>query len=179
VPDRPLVRRRTAVLTAAAAVLATGCDHGDDIGATPPGHTPSATVSSSASSSASGSASSAPVRTPDEALVDSTIGQLVAAYGVVVTARRLKPLRRPLAPLARAHRRHVEVLEGELEGWTAPVLADRTAALQAVHRAEKQLHAALVDAATRAESGALARLLASMSASVTQFLATLPPEAAP
>lgn len=170
-PDRPLVRRRTAVLTMAATVLATGCDHGDDIGATPPGRSPSTSASTSASSP------SAPVRTPDEALVDTTIEQLLAAYGVVVTARSFKPLRKPLAPLARAHRRHVEVLEGELEGWTAPVLADRTAALQAVHRSEKQLHAALVDAATRAESGALAKLLASMSASVTQFSATLPPAA--
>ena len=73
---------------------------------------------------------------------------------------------------------HGAMLPARLQGWTAPVLADRAAALKAVHRSEKELHAALVDAATRAESGALAKLLASMSASITQFLATLPPEAA-
>ena len=52
-------------------------------------------------------------------------------------------------------------------------------ALRQVRRGEKQLQAALVDAAGRAESGALAELLASISASVTQFLATLPSEVTP
>ena len=47
--------------------------------------------------------------------------------------------------------------------------------LRRVRRSERGLQAALVDAADRAESGALARLLASMSASVTQHLALLPP----
>jgi len=166
VPDRPLLRRRTAVLGLAATVLATGCDHGDDIGTSSPSKTPSTPAPST----------SAPAQTPDEVLVDTTIDQLTTAYGVVVTARRFKSLRQPLAPLVKAHRRHVEVLEGELEGWTAPELADPDTALQAVRRSEKKLHAALVEAAGKAESGALAKLLASMSASVTQFLVALPPE---
>jgi hypothetical protein len=182
VPDAPRVRRRTALAGAlgslAATVLASGCDHGDDIGAKPTG-TGSSTGSSTASSTPTSSPSeSEPARTPDEELVDATLEQLTAAFGVLVTARKLKPLRQPLAPLVRAHRRHVEVLDGDLEGWTAPVLADTASALQAVHRSEKQLRSALVDAAGRAESGALAKLLASMSASVTQFVATLPTEAA-
>ena len=42
-------------------------------------------------------------------------------------------------------------------------------------RRSEEAPGGLVDAAGRAESGALARLLASMSASVTQHLATLPP----
>jgi len=172
VPDRPLVRRRTAVLGLAATVLATGCDHGDDIGAPPPSERPSGSESSSTA------AAPTPDETPDETLVDTTIEQLTTAFAVVVTARRFKPLRQPLAPLAKAHRRHVEVLEGDVEGWTAPALSDPATALQAVHRSERQLQAALVDAAGRAESGALAKLLASMSASVTQFLATLPAEVA-
>jgi hypothetical protein len=176
VPDHPLVRRRTAVLGLAATVLVTGCDHGDDIGGGP--STGSSTGSSTDSSTDSTPTTSAPALTPDEELVDATVEQLTTAYGVLVTARKLKPLRQPLAPLVRAHRRHVEVLEGDLEGWTAPVLADAPSALQAVRRSEKQLQAALVDAAGRAESGALAKLLASMSASVTQFAATLPPAAA-
>jgi hypothetical protein len=172
VPDALRVRRRAALAgalgSAAATVLASGCDHGDDIGA-PPAEATSSTPSGSPSESQ-------PARTPDEELVDATLDQLTAAFGVLVTARKLKPLRQPLAPLVRAHRRHVDVLDGDLEGWTAPVLADAATALQAVHRSEKKLQAALVDAAGRAESGALAKLLASMSASVTQFVATLPTE---
>jgi hypothetical protein len=173
--DVPPVRRRTALAgalgSAAATLLAAGCDHGDDIGTPPAGSNPSSASPSSASPTAS-------ARTPDEALVDSTIDQLTAAFGVLVTARQFRELRRPLAPLVRAHRRHVEVLEGALEGWVAPTLADPAAALQAVRRSETQLHAGLVDAAGRAESGALAKLLASMSASVTQYVASLPSDVA-
>jgi hypothetical protein len=48
--------------------------------------------------------------------------------------------------------------------------------LRLVRQSERRLHVTLVDAAGRAESGALARLLASMSASVTQHLSVLPSE---
>jgi hypothetical protein len=177
VPELPTVRRRTALVGAvgsvAATVLAGGCDHGDDIGGPLSTSSPAATQSSSSSPS-----SSAASQTPDEALVDDTIQQLTAAYGVLVTARRFRPLRRPLTPLLRAHRRHVEVLDGDVEGWVAPTLADPAAALVAVHRSEKRLQAALVDGAGRAESGELAKLLASISASVTQYLVALPAEVA-
>lgn len=169
-PDRPLVRRRTAVLGLAATVLATGCDHGDDIGGPAPSTSPSSTTPSPSAPE------QMPDQTPDETLVDTTVEQLDAAYGVVMAARRLRPLRQPLAPLAKAHRRHLEALEAGREGGPLPVPAGPAAALQAVHRSERQLQALLVDAAGRAESGALAKLLASMSASVTQFLATLPAE---
>ncbi|HET6939615.1 MAG TPA: hypothetical protein VFI19_13455 [Nocardioides sp.] len=174
-PDVPPVRRRTALAGAlgsvAATVLAAGCDHGDDIGSPPASSGPSATSQSSPPSSA-------PAETPDEALVDSTIEQLNAAVGVLVAARRFPALRRPLAPLIRAHRRHVEVLEGEVQRGVSPTLGDQAAALAAVHRSERQLQGELVVAAGRAESGALAKLIASMSASVTQFLVALPPEGA-
>jgi hypothetical protein len=173
--DVPPVRRRTALAGAlgsvAATVLAAGCDHGDDIGKPQTGSNPSATAPSPASPTTS-------AQTPDEELVDSTVEQLTAAFGVLVAARRFRDLRRPLTPLVRAHRRHVEVLEGDLEGFVAPTLADPAAALQAVRHSETQLHAGLVDAAGRAESGALAKLLASMSASVTQYVASLPSEVA-
>jgi hypothetical protein len=175
VPDPPPVRRRTALAgvfgSVAATVLAAGCDHGDDIGSPPASSSPSARSSSSPSSSA-------PAATPDETLVDSTIEQLNAALGVLVAARRFPALRRPLAPLVRAHRRHVEVLEGELQAGVSPTPTDPAAALQAVHHSERRLQGELVAAAGRAESGALAKLLASMSASVTQFLVALPPEVA-
>jgi len=175
VPEVPPVRRRTALAGAfgsvAATVLAAACDHGDDIGSSPATSSPSATSPSSTSSSA-------PTESTDETLVDSTIEQLNAAFGVLVAARRFPALRRPLAPLVRAHRRHVEVLEGELQAGVSPTLADPAAALHAVHRSERRLQGELVAAAGRAESGALAKLLASMSASVTQFLVALPPEVA-
>jgi hypothetical protein len=177
VPDVPTVRRRTALAGAfgsvAATVLAGGCDHGDDLGSPPGTSSPSP---KSPSSPLSASSSDAAARTPDEALVDGTIEQLTAAYAVLVSARRFRALRRPLAPLVLARRRHVEVLDGHLAHGVAPTPADPAAALQAVRRSERQLQGALVDAAGRAESGALAKLLASMSASVSQHLATLPPE---
>jgi len=172
VPDRPFVRRRTALagaLGSIGALVLTACDHGDDIGSPPAGSSPSAP-------SASPPSSTAPAQTPDEALVDRTIEQLDAALAVLLTARRFPALRRPLAPLVRAHRRHIEVLEGERESGAGPAPANQAAALEAVHHSERLLQGALVDAAGRAESGALAKLLASMSASVTQFVIALPPE---
>jgi hypothetical protein len=94
---------------------------------------------------------------------------------VVRAARRFRQLRPALAPLLHAHRTHVEALEGELAGDSpATRPADALAAVEAVRVSETQLQATLVDASGRAESGALAKLLASMSASVTQHLAALP-----
>ena len=168
-PDRPLapptLGRRTAVLGLAATVLVAGCDHGDDIGA----------PASRAGPSSADASASASAQTPDEALVDDVLGALGAALGTLAAARHQRPLRAPLAPLLRAHRRHVGVLEGESDATaSSPVHADAAAALVAVRRSELQLRATLVDAAGRAESGALAKLLASMSASVTQHVAVLP-----
>jgi hypothetical protein len=171
VPDRPLVSRRSALAgalgSAALSVLAAGCDHGDDIGDSPASSSPSPRGSASASASS---------QTPDEALVAQVLGQLTGAFGVLVTARKLAPLRPVVAPLVRAHRRHVAVLDGDVSGWVAPVIADPAEGLHAVRRSEQRLQVALADAAAKAESGALARLLASMSASVTQYLAALPTE---
>jgi hypothetical protein len=163
VVDRPLVRRRTAVAGAlggaAVAVLATACDNGDDL--VPPESGPSGSTAATSTS--------APEQTADELLVDEVLGQLSAAL-----------LRQALGPILRAHRRHIEALEGELPGETAAATPpDAAAALGAVRGSERQLQASLVDAAGRAESGALARLLASMSASVTQHFSLLPPEVAP
>ena len=169
-PGRPLVHRRTALAGLAATVLVAGCDNGDEIAP------PSAT--GSPSSTTAGPSPSAAEQTPDEALVDATVEQLRAAFGLLVVARTLPPLRPVVVPLIRAHRRHVEVLEGDLQGGASPVLTDPAQALRAVRRSERALHATLVDAAGRAQSGALAALLASMSASVTQHLALLPPEVA-
>jgi hypothetical protein len=174
VVDRPLVRRRTALGGAlgglAVAALATGCDHGDDLA---PPQADSSTATTTASSEA-------PEQTPDEALVDAVLSQLTTALAVAINSWKVPQLRQSVAPLVRAHRRHVKVLEGELPYESPPgPPPDPATALHAVRAGEKGLQTALVDAAGRAESGALARLLASMSASVTQYLLVLPAEVAP
>jgi hypothetical protein len=148
-------------------MLAAGCDTGNDLAPPSGGPTPSTSATTHE-------------QTPDETLVDDVLDDLAAAVDVVVAARAFRALRQSLAPLLRAHRAHVDVLEGEIDaGSDAEAPANADAALLAVRRSERALQASLVDAAQRAESGALARLLASMSASVTQHLAVLPAEAAP
>jgi hypothetical protein len=169
VVDRPLVRRRTAVAGAlgglAVAVLAAGCDHGDDLA-------PPQADSSSATATPSSQASD---QTPDEALVDEVLGRLTHAVLVLTHARKAPQVGKAFVPLIVAHRRHISVLEGDLPDKAPPgPPPDPAASLHTVRRSEHQLQAALADAAVRAESGALARLLASMSASVTQYVAVLP-----
>jgi hypothetical protein len=167
VADRPLVRRRTAILGLAAAFFVAGCDHGDDIGE----------PTSSPSPSAGTSSPSAPEQTPDEALVDDVLVELGSALTVLVHARKVPVLRQPLLPMVRAHRRHVEALGGKSPVEPPGPVPDPAVSLREVRRSEQQLQASLVDAAGRAESGALAKLLASMSASVTQHLAAFPKKA--
>jgi len=173
VPRRPLaaasVGRRTALLGLAATALAAGCDHGDDIGDPTGGGTPSTAPSTSEPTASS------PPPTADQTLVDEVLADLGAALGVLASARRTPSLRPVVTPIQRAHRHHVQSLDGELP--TASDGAGSAFGLDDVHRSERRLQAALVDAAGRAESGALAKLLASISASVTQHLATLPVEA--
>lgn len=168
-PDRPLVRRRTVVTGLAATFLAAGCDNGDEIA--PP---------ESSGSPSAGSESPAEPESQDEALVEDVVGALFGAIDVLVAARRVAPELRPsMTPILRAHRQHVEVLEGEgAASAPSPGPGDAASALRDVRRSERRLHVTLVDAAGRAESGALARLLASMSASVTQHLSLLPSEVA-
>ncbi len=147
--------------------ITAGCDPGEDLAPPEDDETPSP--------------SAVPDQpTPDEALVEAVLGQLTAALAVLAKARKSPLLRRTLTPLVKAHRRHVQVLEGELTDEAPPGPSpDPQAMLLLVRRGERDLQAELVDAAERAESGALARLLASMSASVTQHLAVLPREVAP
>jgi hypothetical protein len=71
-----------------------------------------------------------------------------------------------LTGLAALHAAHIDALDG-----TPPRDGRRRGVDPAVvRRHERQLQARLVDAAMAAESGALARLLASMSAAVSQRL---------
>ena len=175
VPDRPRLSRRSAVgllgagLTAAAAAA---CDPGKDIASSP---SPSASPSASPSPSRT-AADHLPSAAPDgdDELVASVLDQLAAAYGALVIARRFPTLRKALTPLLKAHRAHAAALGEDKVDWEAPTYADPAAALAGVRAAEQQLRSALVDAAGKADSGALARLLASASASVAQHLQTLP-----
>ena len=168
-PAEPTLGRRSAVLVLAAGAVLAGCDHGDDIGE--PHADRSSTPSGSPSTSASSRpAPSSPGQTPDQALVAEVVGRLNEAVGVLVSARTRPDLRQLLTPLLRAHRQHLEALDGQVD----PPSGAPRATLQQARRSEKQLQSALVEAAGKAESGALAKLLASMSASVTQHLDAMP-----
>jgi hypothetical protein len=167
-PAAPTVGRRAALLGLAATLVAAGCDTGDDLGEPDPTGSPSPSASTAEE----------PDQTPDEALVDDVLARLTAALAVLAQARRAPLLRQPVTQLLRSHRRHVEVLEGEPAEPAPPGPSpDPAASLRSVRRSETDLQAALVDAAGRAESGALAKLLASMSASVAQHVALLPEQA--
>lgn len=97
---------------------------------------------------------------PDEALVDEVVDRIA---GTAARSGRVPEL-------TGMHAAHLAALDAE-----APVA---TAAPRAqLRRAERELRDYLEDAAMRADSGPLARLLASMSASVAQHLAALTPEA--
>ncbi|MFC7494855.1 MULTISPECIES: hypothetical protein [unclassified Nocardioides] len=98
---------------------------------------------------------------PDEVLVDEVVAQVTAT--AALTGRE--------PALTEMHTAHLAALEAE-----APTAA--AASRKQLRRAERDLQEFLVDAAMRAESGPLARLLASMSASVAQHLAALPGEQA-
>lgn len=93
---------------------------------------------------------------PDVALVDGVLHELGQALRLATAAG--------LADLVTLHRAHIDAL-----GGAAPTTGPgRPAEPAAVRKRERRLQAHLVEAAVAAESGALARLLASMSAAVAQ-----------
>jgi hypothetical protein len=107
---------------------------------------------------------------PDTALVEEVVAGIgETAAMVAATRRRHRDLRGPLRLFVHLHTAHLEALEAPAP---APLLDGRPG-LDQVRRAEKRLQGQLADAAVRAESGALARLLASMAAAVAQHLAVL------
>ena len=98
------------------------------------------------------------------------------ALAVVSVARRFPRLERTAAQLARTHRAHLRVLGAEAEESTAVAEpASASAALTQVRAEEERLQRRLASAAIEVQSGALARLLASMSAAGAQHVAALPP----
>jgi hypothetical protein len=160
--------RRGALGGALGLVLVSACDVDDlrppEDGTTPvPSPTPGATGT--------------PEPDADTALAEDTSYDMASAQVIVDGVRRSFPrLRGRLQPLARMHRAHLAVLEPPQDrSIPAPDLGATPAeALERVRTAEHALQRTLASAAVEAQSGALARLLASMSASVSQHLAVLP-----
>lgn len=119
---------------------------------------------------------------PDQAVVVAALAALDLRVAALGAARDAYPrLRRPLSALAAMHLAHRGVLEPAPPSRATPasppgagVGPTPTGALRRIRTAEMAYQRSLVDAALAARSGPLARLLASMSASVGQQLAVLP-----
>jgi len=152
---RPTATRRTALALGAAGLVAVaGCDGDDE--PTPDGRSPAAD--------------------PDGALVDRVLAELAGITALVAqVGRRHAKLRAPMADLRRLHEAHTKALDGSpaTDPGAARVPSRPAEALALVRRRELGLQRRLVDAAVSAESGTLARLLASMSAAVSQRLAAM------
>ena len=102
--------------------------------------------------------STTPEADPDTALVEAVLVDLGRAERVASAAGQ--------PDLAALHRAHIEALDGP-----EPSTGAQRATDEQVQRNEVRLHQVLTDAAVAAESGALARLFASMAAAVSQRLA--------
>ncbi|GAA4757577.1 hypothetical protein GCM10023350_48940 [Nocardioides endophyticus] len=97
---------------------------------------------------------------PDQDLIDRVLDELAGAEQLATAAG--------VSELALLHRTHIEALDG-----TPPSPSPGSATMAALQRTERRLQSQLVDASLAAESGGLARLLASMSAAVSQRLVAL------
>jgi hypothetical protein len=127
--------------------------------------------------SATGSETPAPTPTedPDAALVDRVLVELDEVSALVTAAARFPRLRASMRTLGELHAAHRDALDGEPVTGRSPVaFAGAAEALRRVRAREQQTQRRLAGWAVAAESGALARLLASMSAGVAQQLAVLP-----
>jgi hypothetical protein len=125
---------------------------------------------------ASGRASSAGPDDPDAGLVEDVVGDIGVTWQLVESLRRRHDsLRRPLAGLAEVHEAHLRALGSNTRPGRGSV--PRGSARQALVqlRARELRHQRLLASrAGAAQSGRLARLLASMSAAIAQQLAVLP-----
>jgi hypothetical protein len=128
----------------------------------------------------SASPSSAAPDPEDTLLVAGMVESLTAASELVRAVVAATPaLGEPLLPLAQAHDEHRAVLQAALPERTdadiaqPPAPTGRRAGLRSVRRSERLLLHSTREAALAARSGDLARVLASVAASTTQFLAVL------
>ncbi len=168
-PPAPVSTTRRGLLLcgAGAGLLLAGCS-ADDGPAPAPGR--------SLSPATTGGPDGADETTDDADLVGQAREALAAAAALVAASRRSVPaLRVPLAPLLALHEAHAEALGQPLDlPRPAPRPAPADPLLGLVRDREEQLQARLADLALAADSGALARLLASMSAGLAQRLVRLP-----
>jgi hypothetical protein len=171
VAPRAAVASRRATLGGALASLAAvaSCDLAPS--ADRPGE-----AAGTASDTRSGGPKSSTSADPDAALVDSVLAELGELSGLVAAGSTYASLRTPLRALSELHAAHVEALDGEPAVGEAPTVAfaGPSDALRRVRAREQQAQRRLAGWAVAAESGALARLLASMSAGVAQHLTVLP-----
>jgi hypothetical protein len=158
---RPTPLSRRGVLAGgvgALAVLATGCDAVDDVlGGDEPSGAPGAVTPT------------APAADADSALVEETAaaiaetGALAAAVGAAVPGLAQVGRR-----LSRLHEAHATELGWSGAAAARPPRTGGAAALRRLLGAESRLQDQLAAAALKAESGALAQVLASMAAAVAQ-----------
>jgi hypothetical protein len=118
---------------------------------------------------------------PDAVLVDDVLAELTSLGALSASvAQRFPRLREPARALVDLHAAHREALGDEVAAGPAedvgesPRPEDATAALRLLRTRELRAQRHLVDWSVAAESGALARLLAAMSAGIAQQVATLP-----
>lgn len=164
VSDTPLPRatRRGALGGALIGLVATGCDLGGP-GSESPGPTPGTPV---------GTPSDA-AEDPDESLVARVRHRVGEADALVRAAATGRPgLAADLAGFRRLHRHHLDALPGDGRLPRSRRLRGSAAAARSrVRSQEHRLQGFLADSAVAAQSGALAALLASMSAALAQQLA--------
>jgi hypothetical protein len=165
VPARVSTTRRGALSGALGLVVLTACDV-DDL--RPP--------EDEAQPTPSPSTTSTPEPDADTVIAEDAAHAIAAAALAVAAVRRDFPRQRArLQSLARMHRTHLAVLEPSDERSVPPPApaAGPVDAIARLRTVEAALQQTLANAAVEARSGALARLLASMSASVSQHLVAL------
>jgi hypothetical protein len=171
-----VLTRRTALggaLGSLAAVSACDVTQPTDQSGAAPGASPAG-----ASDTRSGTPAATPTEDPDAALVDRVLAELGEVSALVSDAARFAPLRASMRTLGELHAAHRDALAGgPVTGRSPAAFAGAAQALRRVRAREQQTQRRLADWAVAAESGALARLLASMSAGVAQQLAVLPARA--
>jgi len=112
---------------------------------------------------------------PDGALVDRAAAELDELVALVAAAGATRPLRRVLAPFEALHRAHRAVLPAGSPSDAPPrVTGTADEDFRLVLRREEQARARFARWALAAESGPLARLLASMSAGIAAHVAAAP-----
>ncbi len=177
VPRLSPTSRRAAIGTAVAtavglALTGAGCSFGS---LDPTSEDPTLTPSDGASPTDNGTDTGVDADA-DTALLEAAALAVSSAHHAVRTNLRLHPdLDGVLRPLERLHRTHARELGGlqEVTGSAADPAEAPRQVLARIAKVEAGLQRALVRDATRAESGALALLLASVAAAVAQRGTTL------